>query len=590
MFLLPSLAVGLLLALILGGKPARLLEVRFRLAPLVPIALGVQLVLFTPLGSGLPTAARETLHLGTYALMLAFGAANLRLRPFVPIVIGTALNAVAITANGGGMPVSSVALRAAGIVSGTGSNLSPHGHSLRLLGDVFALPSALPLANVFSGGDVLIALGAIALLVTVSLEPSPDRLLSAGRMTRPLATRGFRTLLLGKLVSEVGDWLTTAVLVGWLYNESRSTAQVALLILARLVPPILGSSVAAIVVDRVSKRRVLVFVELARAVFVAGALAAVATGEHKLVFVAVAASGGLAALSNAAMPTLVPVLLPVTQYESANAALGLAENLAMAFGAACAGLALTSFGVVPALAVDIATFAVAAAFFTRLPRLAMQPSRQRSVGLLAGVRHLAAKRGVLVLLGAFAAATAATGLANATLPRFAEEGLGLGPGGYCFGFAALAVGLALGEGSMGFVSVGDSAGRWIGGGLALMAGLFTLLALTQHVPTALLLLAAIGFVDGTTDIAFDTAVQRETDQQFHGAVFGVASAAFRTTMTAAVIIAPLANDLVPAGRVLLFTGFLLAFAAAITWLGGERSDRALRAEPTPQPAHSARNG
>lgn len=577
MFVVPSLLVGALLALVLGGKPARVLALRFRLAPLVPVAFALQLVLFTRIGASIGYDVRAVLHVTSYGMLLAFGAANLRLRPLALVMLGTVLNAAAIAANHGRMPVSARASDAAGVSVGGISNLSPDGHRLHVLGDVFALPQSLPFANVFSIGDLLIALGAIALVVTVSLEPAAEPVLSVGRLAQPLREQGFRRLATGKLVSQVGDWLTTAALVGWLYNETGSTAEVALLMLARLVPPIVGSSAAAMVVDRVSKKRLLVTVELVRGVFVLGAFGAVATGERPLVFVAIAGSGALAATSAAATPALVPALLPVSSYESANAVLGISENVAMAIGSASAGIALTSVGVEPALVIDTLTFVAAAVLFTRLPAAAAVRAPRRARGPITGLRYLLARRSVLVLVGSFAAATLATGLANVTLPRFLERGVGLGPGGYGFGFAALAVGLALGEGSMGFVHIGDSAGRWIGAGLALMASLFGLLALVNHAPTALLVLAAIGFVDGTTDIVFDTAVQRDVDPQFHGAVFGFASAAFRTTMMAAVLAAPIVNDLLPPGRVLLFTAFFLSVASLIAWTARARPAPLLRA-------------
>ena len=62
---------------------------------------------------------------------------------------------------------------------------------------------------------------------------------------------------------------------------------------------------------------------------------------------------------------------------------------------------------------------------------------------------------------ASSAATTATGLANATLPRFLSGSGGLGPGGYGFGIAALATGLMLGETVIGLMPVRPEGGRRI---------------------------------------------------------------------------------------------------------------------------------
>ncbi|MGO9207292.1 MAG: DUF5317 family protein, partial [Candidatus Limnocylindrales bacterium] len=42
------------------------------------------------------------------------------------------------------------------------------------LGDVFALPAGVPLANVFSVGDVLIALGIVLVIVAAMRLPLPS--------------------------------------------------------------------------------------------------------------------------------------------------------------------------------------------------------------------------------------------------------------------------------------------------------------------------------------------------------------------------------------------------------------------------------
>src|SRR3972149_4525075 len=115
MFLLPSLLLGLVFAVLLGGRLSRLLEVRFRLSWTVVLALVAQVVIFSSLGDAVPEALRRPLHLATYGLLVVFGLANLRLRPLIPGLAGMLLNTIAITANGGEMPVSAAAAAAAGL-------------------------------------------------------------------------------------------------------------------------------------------------------------------------------------------------------------------------------------------------------------------------------------------------------------------------------------------------------------------------------------------------------------------------------------------------------------------------------------------
>jgi Family of unknown function (DUF5317)/Major Facilitator Superfamily/Transketolase, C-terminal domain len=578
MFLLPSLLLGLVFAVLLGGRPSRLVDVSFRLAWTVPVALAIQIVIFSRLGDGLEPRTIEELHVASYVILLGFAAANLRVRVLVPVLLGLAANATAILANHGLMPVSPGAARTVGISPGVHDNVFVGHGRLGFLGDVFALPSEFPLANVFSVGDILIGIGMMLFVVLVSIQDGGEPAIEPSRLLEPLRTSSYRVLAAGKLVSHAGDWITLTALVGWVYDTTGSTGQASLLLLARLAPPVLGGGIAALVVDRLPKQRLLVWIELARGLAVAGALYGVVSGDRTIVFAALAASGGLAAISNACVPSLLPSLLPAEQLASANAGLGIAKDGAMAAGALGSALILSAIGVSAALIVDVGTFAVSLVLFglIRAPLARGAERERREVSRGSALRYVVSRRWLLVLVFSFAAATLATGLTNATLPRLLEDKLGFGAGGYGFGIAALATGLALGQALVGFARVGETAGRWIGAGLLVMAGLFGVLGLIDHGPTALLVLGAIGFVDGTTDVMFETVVQREADPRRYGAVFGFSYAFITMTMMGAVALAPLVNGLVEPGVAILGAGAVLVVAGAIALLGMPRTAAAPR--------------
>lgn len=578
MFLLPSLLLGLVFAVVLGGQLSRLAEVRFRLTWTVPVALAIQVVIFSRLGEGLAPWTIEQLHIASYVILLAFAAANLRVRALVPVLLGLVANATAILANNGLMPVSPSAARTIGMSAGVHDNVFVGHARLGFLGDVFALPSQFPLANVFSVGDILIGIGMMLFVVLVSIQDGGEPAIEPSRLLEPLRTSSYRVLAAGKLVSHAGDWITLTALVGWIYDTTGSTGQASLLLLARLAPPILGGGIAALVVDRLPKQRLLVWIELTRGLAIVAALFGVVSGGRTTVFAALAASGGLAAISNACVPSLLPSLLPPEQLASANAGLGIAKDGAMAAGALGSALIVSSVGVASALVVDVGTFAVSLVLFglIRVPLRRGDEERRPEASRVSALRYVVSRRWLLVLVFSFGAATLATGLTNATLPRLLEDKLGFGPGGYGFGIAALATGLALGQALVGLARVGESAGRWIGAGLLVMAGLFGVLGLVEHAPTALLVLGAIGFVDGTTDVLFETVVQREADPRRYGAVFGFSYAFITMTMMSAVALAPLVNSLVEPGAAILGAGALLVAAGAIALLGMPRTAPAMR--------------
>jgi hypothetical protein len=161
---------------LLRGRLEHLASIRFRLWWLAVVALAVQVALFSPLADGLPDGAPRLVYVGSTIIVAVVVLANL-LVPGVPLIaIGAALNLAAIVANGGAMPASETALATAGISIGDHTNsVVTTTPALQPLTDVFALPAWVPLANVFSVGDVLIGLGlAVAIAVGMRREPSPS--------------------------------------------------------------------------------------------------------------------------------------------------------------------------------------------------------------------------------------------------------------------------------------------------------------------------------------------------------------------------------------------------------------------------------
>ena len=168
--LITGMVVGILLALVLGGRPAHLLDVRLR-APIL-LFLAVIVRYGTELALRLDVQGVEQLRLPLFALgfgILLYGLWLNRDQPGLLVAgVGVAANAVAMIANGGWMPVWSGALSAAGM---TAADLIPQFHRLlpdptginillqaAPLGDILPIPFPV-LRNVASVGDVFLSVG-----------------------------------------------------------------------------------------------------------------------------------------------------------------------------------------------------------------------------------------------------------------------------------------------------------------------------------------------------------------------------------------------------------------------------------------------
>ena len=167
MFMLYAIPIGLLLGFILGGRLAGFADLHFRWGLVFVLGLVTQVVLFSPAVTDRVGALGPPIYVASTALVLAALATNAGITGVPIVVAGAASNLAAIIANGGYMPASPAALAALGFTLGDEySNSTVVAHpALQPLTDIFAMPTWVPYANVFSVGDVLIGIGVGVVIV-----------------------------------------------------------------------------------------------------------------------------------------------------------------------------------------------------------------------------------------------------------------------------------------------------------------------------------------------------------------------------------------------------------------------------------------
>ena len=386
------------------------------------------------------------------------------------------------------------------------------------------------------------------------------------RLRRPLRSSSFRNLALGKSISYLGDWLMVAVLVGWVYQSTSSVAQVALLMAVRLVPPIVGGGLAASIVDRLPRQRVLVWSEIASAATIAGALAAVMAGSRPAVFALVGLCGLVSMISTVAGNALIPMVVDAEELPAANGIHAIGQEAAMALGAVAGGLTLALGGAPAGLAANLASYGIAVVLFARI-RVTDPVGDTRAAkrgGLLDGLRYVLGSRALTVVVGGFAVATLATGLVNATLPKF-TSGLGLGASGYGWALASLAGGMIAGEALTGAIAARIEP-RWLAAGLAGMGVLFFAFAWAGSALIALAFLFTFGIANGFTEVVMMTAIHQQADATHQGRVFGVGSTLWRTTMLGAVALAPAVDAVASSAQAITVAAVVLVVGAVLVQL------------------------
>ena len=184
MFILYAIVVGLVVGLASRGRIAGLASIELRWPGAILAGLLIQLVLFTEAVAARVGDLGPGLYVASTALVLAAVVRNWRIPGMVVVIAGAACNLAAIVANGGYMPAGRDALAALGkhMPEGyTNSAIVPDA-TLWPLTDIFALPAWLPMANIFSVGDVLIGVG-VALTIVLAMRRPPAPV--AGEATPP---------------------------------------------------------------------------------------------------------------------------------------------------------------------------------------------------------------------------------------------------------------------------------------------------------------------------------------------------------------------------------------------------------------------
>jgi hypothetical protein len=160
---------ALALGLVLGGRLGPLAELPLRATWLFFVAIVLQVVAFpfAFLPWSTDGGVASLLWLTSYGFLIVAAFVNRRIIGVPIVAFGMCLNVAAVVANGGTMPVSHSAMHEAGRTALTHANSTAMADPrLGWLVDRWAAPEWVPLANVFSIGDVVIAVGAVVVVLS----------------------------------------------------------------------------------------------------------------------------------------------------------------------------------------------------------------------------------------------------------------------------------------------------------------------------------------------------------------------------------------------------------------------------------------
>ena len=257
----------------------------------------------------------------------------------------------------------------------------------------------------------------------------------------------FRNLWYGQVVSELGDWLNSIAIYALILKLSDSGMAMAGAMMAKLLPIVLVSPIAGVVVDRVSRKNVMIISDLLRCVVVLGFLLVEDQDALWLVYALVIVEISLSGFFEPARSAIIPSLVPKSDLVTANALSGSTWSVMLAFGAALGGGVVYLFGIKIAFILDASTFLLSAWFISKIAP--QEKSEKRDSPKLTGelseaIRYLIAEPMVLVL-SLLKAGLAVAGGIMTLIPLMASQLLSVSPSlGIGILYSARGLGAALG--------------------------------------------------------------------------------------------------------------------------------------------------
>ena len=413
---------------------------------------------------------------------------------------------------------------------------------------------------------------------------------SLGRRLELLGrARSFRLLFLATLGSGLGTWLAYVALTIDVFERTDSGSWVAALLVADFLPIVAVGFLLGPLVDRLSRKRLMIASDLARfGVFCLLPFAGSAAMIVALAFVAGIATG----LFRPAVYAGVPNLVDEKDLASANSLLQSVENLTWALAPLIGGILVAAWSPDGAYWINAVTFLVSAAFLGRIPQRLLQAARAESRGhvrdLVEGaslVLSSVALLAVLVTWNLFMFASAGVNVAEVVL---AEQSFESG----AFGF-----GLLVGATGVGLVAGSFVAGGWLerwplhrvyGASIGLVAVGIGSAAVSPNVWLAAVFVVLLGFGNGAAVVCNALLVQRGAPDHVRGRAFTVIMSSNYALLALGMAAAGPLTDLVGPRWLWGFAAILSGIAAVLGFVLTRRVEEHAEApppllEPRPRP-------
>jgi len=175
-------------------------------------------------------------------------------------------------------------------------------------------------------------------------------------------TWDFGLLWWGQVTSQVGEGLNKVALLWFVYELTGSPLMIAMVGLLQTIPPLMFGPIIGVYLDRLQKKKVMIWVDLIRTVFTFLIPALYGLGLLRIegLFVLIFLTSMVSTVFGPALVSAVPLLVRRSELVSANALIQGTNNIGIVLGPAVSGILIALIGAQHVLYVNAVTFLISA--------------------------------------------------------------------------------------------------------------------------------------------------------------------------------------------------------------------------------------
>ena len=342
----------------------------------------------------------------------------------------------------------------------------------------------------------------------------------------------FRNLWYGQVISELGNWVNSIALYALILQLTGSGMAMAAAMMAKLLPMVIISPFAGVVIDRIDRKKVLIASDILRCFTVLGFLIVDSREDLWIVYTLTLFEVALTGFFEPARSAILPSIVEKNHLVTANALSGSTWSIMLTLGAALGGFVVSFFGIKTAFILDALTYLLSAWFIIKISypntKYKERIKKQNSSGikgLVEGLRYLISHPTVLVFT-LLKSGMAIKGGIMTLIPLFASR-LWSDPSA-----VSMAVGILFSSRGIGSAIGPVLIRKWLGESpkilkVAILAAFFLgsfailVFSFSKNIWTASLSIGLSG-MSGSIVWVFSTAlIHLEADRKFLGRIFGI---------------------------------------------------------------------